>query len=536
MSSPRPGTEAAACSVDAQRARHAWLAHTRQELLAPATAIREVAALLLPDAAEHGPEAFAADLRKVHAAAGLLLGPLEELLDCGLTGREGETPAELERLARHQLRTPLNHIVGYCELWIEDAEGHLLDGFVADLRKMHGLARGLLAQLDESARAVRRASKPDFDADDSALPEMIKDVVGSVPVLAVAGRRCAETGRVLVVDDNANNREVLRRWLTQEGHAVEEAGDGAEALERAAAVPCDVILLDLIMPRVNGIDALVRLKDDPKLRDVPVIMVSAFDEVDSVVRCLELGAEDYLPKPCNPVLLKARVGTCLEKKRLRDREVLFVEEIQRQRRRSDELLHGILPPQVIGELKATGTVKPRRFEGVAVFFCDIANFTPFCDRNPPELVVQYLQRLIETWEELARAHQVEKVKTIGDSFMAAAGLLRRTDDHPVLHAVRCGRAMIAATRALPTSWNLRVGVHWGPVIAGVLGRQQYLFDLWGDTVNTAARMESNGVAGSVVLSAPAWEHVKGRCRGESRGLVPIKGKGPMEMFLLKDEG
>jgi class 3 adenylate cyclase len=129
---------------------------------------------------------------------------------------------------------------------------------------------------------------------------------------------------------------------------------------------------------------------------------------------------------------------------------------------------------------------------------------------------------------------VEKIKTVGDAFLAAAGLLRRPADHPVLHCVRCGLEMIAAARALPVGWDARVGVHVGPVVAGVIGRRQFGFDLWGDTVNTAARMESHGVPGAVVLSGAAWAAVAGRCRGEALGAVAVKGKGPMERFVFRE--
>jgi adenylate cyclase len=316
-----PGKDAAAAiGRDAERTRNAWLAHTRQELLAPAGAIREVAAELLLDAEERGPEAFVADLRKVYDAADRLLGPLQELLDPAC-----ETAGTLDREARHQLRTPLNHILGYCELWIEESETQLLDGFVGDLRKVHGLARGLLGRLDESARLVKAASDHDIDLDAAGLPEMIRHVVESAPPVTGGGRRCAEKGRVLVVDDNEDNREVLCRWLLRDGHAVEQAGDGLQALEKAAAAPFDLILLDIIMPRLNGIQTLARLKANARLHHIPVIMISAFDEVDTAVRCIELGAEDHLPKPCNPVLLRARVGACLEKQPLREREAGHLE-------------------------------------------------------------------------------------------------------------------------------------------------------------------------------------------------------------------
>src|SRR5262249_34869633 len=161
------------------------------------------------------------------------------------------------------------------------------------------------------------------------------------------------------------------------------------------------------------------------------------------------------------------------------RERGYLAQIRREQARSDELLHVILPGEVVRELKATNAVRPRRYDDVAVLFSDIVGFTPFCDSHPPEYVVSHLQGLIETWEQIALKYQIEKIKTIGDAFMAAAGLLQKTDGHPVIHAVRCGLEMIATTQALPVGWNLRVGIHFGPVIAGVIGRRQYLFDLWG---------------------------------------------------------
>ena len=146
--------------------------------------------------------------------------------------------------------------------------------------------------------------------------------------------------------------------------------------------------------------------------------------------------------------------------------------------------------------------------------------------------MRHLQDLIGVWEGIAERHHVEKIKTIGDAFMAAAGLLEQPTDHPVVHCIRCGLDMIAATRQLPHPVEVRVGIHFGPVVAGVIGCRHYLFDLWGDTVNTAARMESHGIPGSVVLSQPAWHEVAAHCYGEPLGRIHIKGKGPMEMIRV----
>ncbi len=188
----------------------------------------------------------------------------------------------------------------------------------------------------------------------------------------------------------------------------------------------------------------------------------------------------------------------------------------------------ILPTEIVQELKATNGVLPRRHEDVAVLFCDLVGFTPFCDRNPAEEVVRRLQELIECWEEIALAQQVEKIKTIGDAFMAAAGLLHKTPDHPVLHRVRRGLGMIAASQRLgPTwtcAWAFIAGRSWPASSADASN------DLWGDTVNTAARMESHGLPGCITLSGAACNQIAHCCRAESRGVLSVKGKGDMEVF------
>ena len=325
--------------------------------------------------------------------------------------------------------------------------------------------------------------------------------------------------RILVVDDNEDNRYTLTRRLRREGYAnLREAGGGREALAMLRAEP-----FDLVLP-------------DPGLRHIPVLMISALAELDSVVRCIELGAEDYLPKPFNPVLLRARVGASLEKKRLRDREAAHLAQIERQRQHLDDLLHVILPAPAADELKRTDRVAPRRFEDVVVLFADVAGFTAYCDRHPPEEVVADLQALVEAFEELTAAHGLEKIKTVGDAFMATAGLLEPHGE-PVLAAARCAFAMIEAAARMPAGWQVRVGIHVGPVVAGVVGRRKYTFDLWGDTVNVAARLVTFGEPGLVHLSGAARARLPDRCRVEAQGPVLIKGKGEVDVYrCLPGEG
>jgi len=338
---------------------------------------------------------------------------------------------------------------------------------------------------------------------------------------------------ILVVDDNEDNRYTLTRRLRRRGYEnVAVATNGREALDLVGRRPFDLILLDIMMPEMNGYEVLERLKSDDKLRHVPVIMISALTELDSVVRCIELGAEDYLPKPFNNVLLGARIGASLERKRLHDREAEHLAEIDRQRVRADELLHAILPAAAVRELRTMDRVSARRYDDVTVMFGDLVGFTSYCERNPPHEVVASLDRLVDEFEEIAARHRLEKIKTMGDAFMATGNLLEPHAD-PVMASIRCAFDMAEAARSNPGNWQLRVGIHIGPVVAGVIGRSKYNFDLWGDTVNVAARLSQFGSEGAVYLTGDAWQRVVDRCPGDCLGSVPLKGKGELEVHLCR---
>jgi CheY-like chemotaxis protein len=150
-------------------------------------------------------------------------------------------------------------------------------------------------------------------------------------------------GRILVVDDNRLNRVKLAHGLKQEGHTVALAENGRQALDMVRAQPFDLLLLDIVMPEMDGYQVLEQMKGNSVLRDIPVIVISALDEMESLVKCIEMGAEDYLPKPLDPVLLKARIGACLEQKRLRDQEVTYLQQIEREKKRADDLLNVVIP-------------------------------------------------------------------------------------------------------------------------------------------------------------------------------------------------
>jgi class 3 adenylate cyclase len=166
-----------------------------------------------------------------------------------------------------------------------------------------------------------------------------------------------------------------------------------------------------------------------------------------------------------------------------------------------------------------------------VLFADVVGFTRYCEAHTPEEAVSNLQELVQAYEDLALHYGLQKIRTSGDAFMAVGGMLKSLPN-PVLNCVRCGLEMIPAATELPAQWHVRVGIHVGPLMAAVVGRRQYLFDVWGDTVNTAERIESNGLADAVNLSTEAWQRVSDQCEGESLGSFQVKGKGELEIIRV----
>lgn len=226
----------------------------------------------------------------------------------------------------HDLRSPLNQIIGYSEILTEDAQAQQRLETVTDLARIGDAGRRLLALLDEH-----------FSSDEEPAVRVIRVEEPAPPRVAAAQPAAIEPGHLLVVDDDATNRDVLSRRLKRQGHTVATASSGREALAMMAAAAYDVVLLDIMMPDMDGYEVLGHIKSDPRLQHIPVIMISALSEVQSVVRCIDAGAEDYLTKPFNPVLLRARMGASLEKKRGRDRETALYAQLQQNYKRLQEV-------------------------------------------------------------------------------------------------------------------------------------------------------------------------------------------------------
>ena len=303
------------------------------------------------------------------------------------------------------------------------------------------------------------------------------------------------------------------------------ATSGAKALELVKMVPPpDLILLDVMMPGMDGYEVCARLKADPATRDIPVIFLTAKTEAEDETRGFETGAVDYIHKPFSLPVVMARVQTHLNLRETR-------QQLAREKSLVDRLLDNMLPASAVEELKATGKVAPRRFDNVAVMFVDLVNFTRYCDQHAPEEVVGSLSELFLLFEECARRHGLEKVKTVGDAFLATAGLLTHVDD-PLGASVQCALDIMAAAPAIRQGWQVRAGVHRGPVMAGIVGQERYQFDIWGDTVNVASRLTSAAAPQAVAVTEESAAGL-GRFHVVPRGSVELKNKGTVGLVEIR---
>ena len=230
---------------------------------------------------------------------------------------------QVDTRTRHDLRTPLNHIIGYSEMLAEEASSAGQESLLPDLHEINQAARNMVQLVDDLFSAKQTESPPALTHTEPQ--RTLFSVAGSESKNPLA----ALSGKILVVDDNELNRDMLVRRLQRQGHQTMLAEHGQQALTILQNASVDLVLLDIIMPEMDGYEVLARMQAEPALRNIPVIMISALTEMDSVVKCIEMGAEDYLPKPFNPTLLRARVNTSLEKKRFREQERLYREEALR---------------------------------------------------------------------------------------------------------------------------------------------------------------------------------------------------------------
>src|SRR5215470_4216291 len=344
-------------------------------------------------------------------------------------------------------------------------------------------------------------------------------------------RERAQSGaRLLVVDDNKVNRLLLTRSLEQQGHSVASAENGRAALETLRREAFDLLLLDIEMPEMDGFQVLEQLKGDLQLRDLPVVVTSSLEGVDNVVRCIELGAEDYLPKPVNPVLLKARIGASLEKKRLRDQQ--------------KELLRRFAAPEVAQELQSEGFALGGKRVSASVMFSDIRSFTTLAESQSPEETIELLNTYYTLMFSAISGHGGLVSLMIGDGLMAIFGAPLPLTEHRE-SAVQAALEMIELvhlfnlerTAAGKPEIRIGIGIASGEMIAGYAGTtDRATYTCIGDIVNLASRIEAYTKVAQcpILIDGATREGLGERVGVEPLGPVSYKGKTvPVDTFAVK---
>lgn len=346
-------------------------------------------------------------------------------------------------------------------------------------------------------------------------------------------------GAILVVEDDPVNRRLLARVLEREGFAVATAENGRQALSELHAHPIDVVLLDIVMPELDGVEVLRRMKSEPNLRHIPVIMISAVEDSEIVISCIEIGADDYLPKPADPVLLRARIGAGLAKKRLHD--------IDRERVR--DVFARFVPEQIVdsvislsgGDLRLGGAL----VEGT-ILFNDIRNFTTYSESTPADEALEVLNLFLGEMSDAVLDHGGSHLGFRGDGMMAAFGAPIETPDHAD-RAVAAARDMLGTRlprlnaglreRGFEVGFRMGVGLASGKFMAGNVGSFRRLeYTAIGDVANTAARLESmtKGTPHPVLMSDATYAAlVQSPPDAEFVGEAEVRGKHrPVKLWTL----
>lgn len=413
----------------------------------------------------------------------------------------------------HDLRNIVGTIMGYSELLLEQPE--LTEGYTDQLSNILLMSRQLLQQ--------------DGDTVSTQLPFIPKQ-----------GGSRVETGTILIVDDQVESRDILLRYLQQDQHTVLQAEDGKQMFEILELRDVDLILLDLILPEMDGDILLQQLKQSETLRAIPVIVVSGNKDTDRIIRCIEAGAEDYLFKPFNPVLLQARISAGVERKRWHDKEQQYRQELERNQRFIRSVFGRYLSEEIVSTLleNPDGLDLGGSQRKVTVLMADIRGFTTIAEQLQPHRVVRLLNNYLGTMSDIIMSHNGTVDEFIGDAILAIFGAPISRDNDSEL-AIRCALEMQASmgdinarnrAQHLPEI-EMGISINTGLVVAGNIGSEKRAkYGVVGHTVNQTARIEEHCEAGGILISEATLSDCKAAL--SIGNLQTIQAKGLLQEITI----
>jgi adenylate cyclase len=349
--------------------------------------------------------------------------------------------------------------------------------------------------------------------------------------------------RILIVGDDLHNQTNLLRCLEAEGHSCHTAENPNSALESLSSAEWDLVVIDQHMPREKRVMILRHIRSRGRPTNLPVIIISTPTEVDDIIECLESGADEYIAKPVNQKLFAMRVKTLVDRRRVSAQQMVgsselarTIRELENQKHLSEELLRNILPQTAASELQHKGFVEPTYYEDATIGFVDIVGFTEAAETLSAEELVDTLHDYFTAFDIVVERYGLEKLKTIGDAYMFVGGMPVRNSTHPI-DAILAASSIVEvveskAGRETGPNWKIRIGMHTGPVIAGVVGIRKFAFDIWGESVNISARLQGAGSANRINVSDRTYTRIKDFFTCSHRGLTRIKGDRIIDMYFV----
>ena len=485
--------------------------------------------ILLEEIQEQGRERLRPDLEFISQTATQMIANIKECLDAP---KIESAPGNVQALQK-QICKQSSQVVAAVERLTRESNAAGDESFRNDLSRIGGAARQMIKLADTSLLLLFEpvvVGTDHLEAVSKLIPE--SQLIG---FKTLSASQTKAEGFILLVDDLQENRELLSRRLSRLGYSVAMTETGQQALEFVSTNPVDLILLDIMMPGLNGIEVLQRLKSNPATRHTPVVMLSSVDQMDAVVHCIKLGAEDFLPKPFNATLLMARIESSLSKKTLHDQEEAFLRRLQTEREYSERLLLNILPKAIAERLKQGETIIADGFSDVTVLFSDFVGFTKKAAETAPKELVGQLNQIFSIFDQLCDRFGLEKIKTVGDEYMVAGGIPTPKPDH-VEAVADLALAMHRETARLYVGnsqpFQMRIGINTGPVVAGVIGTKKFAYDLWGDTVNMAKRMETHAPVGGIRVTATTYRRLRNQYDFKPGEFIEVKGRGEVQTYVL----
>jgi adenylate cyclase len=335
-------------------------------------------------------------------------------------------------------------------------------------------------------------------------------------------------GLVLVVDDEEQNRTLMKDPLEAHGYRVVEVENGIGALQKVEEEVPDVILLDLMMPKMDGFEVCRRLKKYWKSAHVPILVLTALSDRKERLMGIEAGANDFLTKPVDVQDILLRVNNAVYTKRLHDL-------LQLEREKSERLLRNMLPKPIAERMKKGELNIAEQHADVTLLIADLVGFTTLTSSVDPVQVVSLLNEIFSAFDVLAEKRGLEKIKIIGDAYMVAGGIHSHHADHAEAIAelgIAFQEQVARFNEQYGTGFRIRIGIHTGPLVAGVIGRKTFAYDVWGDTVNTACRLESTGKGGAIQISESTYHHLKNKYTFGPSHVVELKDHGTMPAYWL----